>query len=152
VRRDQDSLEVVVIEGKVRVEDAAPALRSDTADASKAAAPDDLNRAVLLVPGTIARTQGPSVLVQHKSLPEIEAHLSWRSGMLMFRDESLADAVAEFNRYNARRIVIADSKVGALRIEGTFRATNVDAFVRLLEAAFPVRATTEAHEITLSSR
>lgn len=137
VRRDGDSVEVVVTEGKVRVEDVAP---------------EDPRAPVFLTPGAIARADESGVLVQRKTLPEAETRLSWRAGVLMFREQSLADAVAEFNRYNARQIVIADPAVAALKVEGNFRANNIDAFVRLLESGFPVRATAREDQIVLSSR
>jgi transmembrane sensor len=122
------NIEVVVTEGKVRIED------------------------VFLTPGTIARADEEGVLVQRKALPEAETHLSWRTGVLMFRDETLADAVAEFNRYNMRKIIITDPAVAGLKIEGNFRANNVEAFVRLLESGFPVRATAEEDQIVLRGR
>jgi transmembrane sensor len=153
VRRDGESVEVVVTEGKVRVEDASRPLRSSAVEASGSPAPplaaDD---PVFLTTGAIAYADEAGVLVHRKSLVEAETHLSWRSGVLMFRDQNLANAVAEFNRYNVRKIVIADPAVAALKVEGNFRATNVDAFVRLLESGFPVRATAEADQIVLSSR
>jgi transmembrane sensor len=152
VRREEESIEVVVTEGKVRVEDAAGPLRDIAAGASGSATPEGSDGPVFLTRGAIARADGPSVLVQRKSLPEAETRLSWRSGVLMFREQSLAGAVAEFNRYNVRQIVIADPAVAALRVEGNFRATNVDAFVRLLESGFPVRAAAAADQIVLSSR
>ncbi|MEJ1961314.1 MAG: DUF4974 domain-containing protein [Gammaproteobacteria bacterium] len=107
---------------------------------------------MFLTPGAIARTDGAGVLVERKTVPEAETHLSWRNGVLMFRDQSLAEAVAEFNRYNVRKIAIVDPAVAALKVEGNFRATNVDAFVRLLESGFPVRASAEKDRIVLSSR
>jgi transmembrane sensor len=152
VRRDGESIEVVVTEGKVRVEDATRPLAKSAVEASGSAAPEGPDGPVFLTPGVIARADGPSVLVQRKSLPEAETHLSWRAGVLMFRDQSLADAVAEFNRYNTRKLVIADSAVAALKGEGNFRATNVEAFVRLLESGFPVRASPEEDRIVLNSR
>lgn len=118
VRRDTDDIQVIVTEGKVRVEDAGE---------------------TLLTPGSIARAGDAGVLVQRKTLPEAEEQLSWRVGVLMFRDQSLAEAIAEFNRYNVRKIVIEDPAIAALKIEGNFRATNIDAFARLLEQAYPVR-------------
>jgi transmembrane sensor len=130
VRRDAEDLEVVVTEGKVRVEDAGE---------------------TVLTPGAIAHAGDAGVLVQRKTVPEAQEHLSWRTGVLMFRDQSLGEAVAEFNRYNERKIVIADPKVADLRIEGNFRATNVDAFVRLLESGFPVRARVEDDRVLLTS-
>lgn len=152
VRRDGDSVEVAVTEGKVRLEDTDRPVQGDATDATGSAAPAGVDAPVLLTPGAIARMDGAGLLVQKKSLPEIETRLSWRVGVLMFRDQSLADAVAEFNRYNERRIIIADPATAALRVEGNFKATNADAFVRLLESGFPVRAVTRKNLIVLSSR
>jgi transmembrane sensor len=144
VRRDGDDIEVIVTEGKVRVEDNAP--ESRTVFAASARPP------VLLTPGAIARAGDAGVLVERISMQEAETHLSWRGGVLMFRDQSLAAAAAEFNSYNVRQIVIDDAAVGALKLEGNFTATNVDGFVRLIESGFPVRATLHDDRIVLSSR
>ena len=91
-------------------------------------------------------------MVQKESLSETQEQLAWRTGILMFRDQTLAEAAAEFNRYNKRKIVISDPGVADLRIEGNFRATNVDAFVRLLENGFPVHATETDSQVVLSSK
>ena len=70
----------------------------------------------------------------------------------MIRVQSLGEAAAEFNRYNVRKIVIQEPAVAALKIEGNFRATNVEAFVRLLESGFPVRAETKADQIVVAAK
>lgn len=151
VRREGDDVRVVVAEGTVRMEDrrarslAAP---SQSLAASSSAGSADV---VLLPAGSVAHAGEAGILVQRKSVPEAQEELSWRTGILMFRDETLADAVAEFNRYNARQIVVSDPSIAALKIEGNFRATNVDAFVRLLREGFPVQASTEGDQIVLSA-
>ena len=142
VRREGDDIEIVVTEGKVRVEDGAA-----ERDSRVGAAAD-----VFLTPGSIARADDAGVLVQRRSLPEAEEHLSWRTGRLMFRNQGLAEAIAEFNRYNTRKIVIQDPAIASLKIEGNFRATNVEAFVRLLESGFPVRAEVRADQILLTAK
>jgi transmembrane sensor len=131
VRRNVDDIEVIVTEGKVRIEGSGE---------------------TLLTPGAIAHAGEGGVLVQRKSIPEVEEQLSWRAGLLMFRDRSLADAITEFNRYNARKIVIDDPAIAAMKIEGNFRATNIEAFVRLLENGFSIRATEEPDRIVLTSK
>jgi len=151
VQRDGKSIVVVVTEGKVRLEDATRPLRN-SADASGSAAPAGADAPVFLTAGAIARADEAGLLVQHKSVAEAETRLSWRTGVLMFRELTLADAVAEFNRYNVRQIVIADPAVAALKVEGNFRTTNVEAFVRLLESGFPVRSAVEQDRIVLKSR
>jgi transmembrane sensor len=142
VRREGDDIEIVVTEGKVRVED----------DAAGQTSRADGSAEVFLTPGSIARADEAGVLVQRKTLPEAEEQLSWRTGVLMFRDQSLGEVAAEFNRYNVRKIVIQDPTVAALKIEGNFRATNVEAFVRLLESGFPVRAEVHADQIVLAAK
>jgi transmembrane sensor len=142
VRREGNEVQVVVTEGKVRVEDGAPARGYRNGGSAD----------VFLTPGSIARADDSGVLVQRKTLPEAEQQLSWRVGVLMFRDQSLGDAAAEFNRYNVRKIVIREPAVAALKIEGNFRATNVEAFVRLLESGFPVRAERQADQIVVAAR
>lgn len=133
VRREGDGVQVVVTEGKVRVEDAA---------STKA-----------VVAGGIVHATEAGILVQRRSVPEAEERLGWRSGVLMFRDQTLAEAVAEFNRYNARKLVIDDPAIGQLRIEGNFRATNIDAFARLLEEVYPVDVeATPDDELTIRAR
>ena len=138
VRRELSDVEIVVTEGQVRVEEGAARAGGSVAQE-------------VLTPGNIAHAGTAGVLVQRESVAQAEVRLSWRSGILMFRDQSLRSAVEEFNRYNARKIVIADPDVAALKIEGNFRATNVDAFVRLLESGFPVHAATEGGQIILTS-
>lgn len=148
VRRVDDDLRVFVTEGKVRFEDdslvaspAVPSSRDSGAipDAGTVVPPDDRN-AMLLTAGTIARAGDSGVVVQEKPLAEIEDYLSWRSGYVTFRDVPLADAIAEFNRYNEQKIFIESPAVAAIRFSGKVRPTSFEGFVRLLEDAFPIRA------------
>jgi transmembrane sensor len=136
VRRQGEDIRVIVTEGKVRVE--VPG-----------------KEAALIEPlpaGSVVRTASNEVLVQTKPMAEIEQSLSWRGGLLTFRKTLLADAIAEFNRYNTRKIVIQDPAVAALEVGGIFRATNLDPFVRLLQDGFPVHATVDEDRIVLTSR
>ena len=53
---------------------------------------------------------------------------------------------------NASKLAIADPEVGAMLIGGSFRWDNQPAFVRLLEAGFPVRVETTPDRIVLHAR
>jgi transmembrane sensor len=136
VRRTADGVRVVVTEGLVRLE-------------SDPGAGDRPQPTTLLPAGSVALAGPHGVVVQAGTVEEARQALSWRDGFLAFRDTSLADAAAEFNRFNARRIVIADPAVGALRVGGNFRWSNAEAFVRLLEKGFPVHAEYRDTEIVL---
>jgi len=143
VRRDLsqngDDIQVVVTEGSVQVESTdGKSVRNMSVQP--------------LTAGTVARANRDGLMLQKKDLPEAEEALAWRSGMLVFRDSTLADAAAEFNRYNRRKIVIEDAETSGLRIMGTFRATNVDAFVRLLEQGYPVRTEDDEGKIVVRAQ
>lgn len=138
VRRDGDDVRVVVTEGTVRLE-------STSADGR--------DQPVTLLPaGSSALANAGGVLVRAGSATDAERALDWRRGYLVFLDTPLAVAVAEFNRYNTRPLVIGDATAAQLRIGGSFRWSNTEVFADLLEQAVPVRAEREAERIVLYSR
>lgn len=136
VRRDGDAgLRVVVTQGLVRLESA-----------------PDSDAATLLPPGSVARLSGDSLEVRHLPVEQARELLSWREGFVVFHDTPMGAAVQEFNRYNARKLVIGDPAIAGLRVGGHFRWSNEDAFVRLIEQVFPVRSETRDGEIVLLHR
>jgi transmembrane sensor len=147
VLRDGDEIRVVVSEGTVRIEDRPGIASRQALPLTQAGSAD----AVLLSAGSVAHAGSAGILVQKETDSKTQEQLSWRTGVLTFRDQTLGEAATEFNRYNERQIVITDPRVANLKIEGNFRATNVDAFVRLIESGFPVRATDDHSQILLSA-
>lgn len=139
VRRDVTALRVVVTRGVVRLE-------SDNEPGGRRLP------TTLLPAGSIALASNAGVVVSSGSVQRAEELLNWRSGFISFHDTPLASAVAAFNRYNTRKIVIGDASIGTLRIGGNFRWSNAEAFVRLLELGFPIRAERGKDAIVLKSR
>ncbi|MBS0432877.1 MAG: FecR domain-containing protein [Proteobacteria bacterium] len=137
VRRDGDAgLRVVVTQGLVRLEPPADSGAATT----------------LLPPGSVAMITGDALEVRHVALEDARELLSWRDGFVVFHDTPLAAAAGEFNRYNARKLVIMDPSIAGLRVGGQFRWSNDAAFVRLIEQVFPVRAETRGDRILLSAK
>lgn len=147
VFREGDDIRVTVAEGTVRLEDRAVSGAPTGQQSSGSAAGSGQ---LLLPAGSVARAQKDAVMVRNEGSAEIQQHMSWRSGLLTFRDTSLADAVTEFNRYNERKIVIEDPAIASLELGGVFRSTNIDPFIALLEQGFPVRAKEEGNRIVLT--
>jgi transmembrane sensor len=58
--------------------------------------------------------------------------------------------VAEFNRRNPVRLVLADEALRSLRLSATFRSDNVEGFVRLMESDFRMQLVRRGDEIVLS--
>ncbi|MEJ1961009.1 MAG: FecR domain-containing protein [Gammaproteobacteria bacterium] len=137
VRRYPEGVRVAVTEGTVRVEPR----------------PGQVGSGIAALPaGSVAQVERTRIAVEKHTVSEIEELLSWRSGYIIFHEASIAEAVAEFNRYNARKIVIVGPRVAELRISGNFRADNVESFARILEDGFSVEVSRTNGQIELSSR
>jgi transmembrane sensor len=137
IRREDKDIQVLVTEGRVRIE----RIANDTKPPQ-----------TQLAAGSEARTSQTAVLVDQPSSADIDQWLSWRTGYVKFRDVALADAVADFNRYSTRKIVIDDPQVAALRVGGNFRSDNVDAFIALIQSSFPVHVEQQSDRIVLTKR
>jgi transmembrane sensor len=138
VFREAADTRVVVTEGQVKVQEVQGGVA--------------VGPVTQIAAGSIAQAGSAGVLVRHSSVAEAETYMSWRSGYIALRDTELADAVAEFNRYNKKQLVIADPAIADLRIGGNLRATNMEAFVRVLEEGFPVRAEDQGNRIVLTGK
>jgi len=136
VRREGSDAEIVVTEGKVRVEAGGP---------GSPIPPESLPA------GSVAHAGQSGMLVKTEAVAMAEERLSWRNGVLIFHEATLADAAMKFNRFTSHKIVIRDPKVAEMRISGTFKATNSEAFVRLLEHGYPVHAEVTGGETVLES-
>jgi transmembrane sensor len=135
VFRDGDRVEVIVKEGQVRVDVITPG----SSDAP-----------VVAERNTIVMARNTETLMVAKPQQEIENELLWRSGMLVFNQERLADVADEINRYNVRKIEV----VGAardIRIGGSFRADNVDVLKQLLRDGFRLKVVDEGDKTTISN-
>lgn len=117
VRRDADRLRVLVVEGRVQVTAASGAT-------------------ALLKAADIVEATPDSLQLQHESPQVVKDLMGWLHGRLKLDGMTLEQAAAEFNRYNQRQLRISDAHVGAIRIGGTFDATNVEEFARLLRKGF----------------
>ena len=137
VRRAADDLQVYVAAGRV-VLTTSPQGASDGS--------------VSLEAGMVAKTVKSEVLVSQATPTQLEDALSWRTGFVTFHDTELIEAVAEFNRYRARKIVIVDPTIASLRIAGKFRSGNADAFLWLLQKGFPVTVEEQERRTVLKRR
>lgn len=136
VLHDGEKVVVSVLEGRVRVQDGA-----DKASRSSE---------VVLTNGTQALASNAATLITEPSAERVKAALAWREGLLKFDQATLGEAANQFNRYNRQQIVIKGEQTAMIRIGGTFRADNVDAFVRLLHEAYGLDIAANDNRIEIS--
>jgi transmembrane sensor len=154
VRLGADAVEVLVTEGKVRVDDAARGLSlltsaGATATRETAAVMNPGDKAVIAVKAEAAPAAAAMAVL---STREIEAALAWQKRSLDYTDAPLAEIVADFNRYNQHRLVIADATLARRRFGGTFPAGDYRSLVQVLEETFDVVAERRERETVLRLR
>lgn len=81
---------------------------------------------------------------------DIERRLAWTRGQIWLSQTTLAEAIAEFNRYNSRQMVLGEPQLATLRIGGSFTTTDPTAFLAALERIFGIRARAQASQLILS--
>lgn len=84
------------------------------------------------------------------SMNTIDRTLAWRDGQIALEGETLAYAVSEFNRYNAKKLVIEDAALAQEKLVGQFRTTEPDEFARAVESAMGAVTSTDGSTIRIS--
>lgn len=126
-------IELIVTEGKVVV---GVNLNPDAVLAN--VAPNGLHSSVTVTAGEQMILDVDDEETKSVSPEEIDIKLSWRQGNLVFRGESLEDAVAEIGRYTTVEFVIVDEDLKKVRIAGMFKAGDVDGLLATLRENFNV--------------
>lgn len=124
---DADRMRVTLVEGKVVVDEGE-------------GRPDEA--APAMVPAVLA--PGDALVVSDEARPvrfkvDTDQQLRWREGFVEFNDATLAEAVAEMNRYAGKQLVIGDPATGRLRVSGVFRTGSPERFAAIVGELLPVR-------------
>jgi transmembrane sensor len=135
VRRFAQGADVVVTEGVVEVwTDRAGARTRRMSAGDQAYVPDSA--------ADIAIRREPA---------EVERKLAWRDGLLVFQDDPLAVAIAEFNRYNARTVVLNDPGLRDRKIVGQYRIDQPERFADDVHALLGVPVVVGADRIEIGT-
>lgn len=157
VRRDEDSLAVTLVEGKVTVAPAGESVpstpgASGSAGSSAAAqgqpvggsaAPD-----ITLTPGqrlTFANHDRPRL-----DRPELDLVTAWQHGQVILDHTPLADAVAEMNRYSEIALKIEGPEAGRAEVTGIFRVGDSENFAQAVAETYHLQVADRAGQIVLS--
>ncbi|MCX6956040.1 MAG: FecR domain-containing protein [Verrucomicrobia bacterium] len=143
VRLGADSVEVLVTEGKVRLDGLAPV--AGPVDREPAGPALTIGQRAQI--GAASADARPAVAIGELKPTEVDEVLGWQNLRLVFNRTPLDEVVAAFNRHNVRQFVLADPALRDRTLTGTFRADNASAFARLLAASVDVRAEPRAGDV-----
>ncbi|MCX7587283.1 FecR family protein [Phenylobacterium sp. 58.2.17] len=128
VRRDDNQVRVILVEGVVEVRATAPSQEAGQA------------RRWTLKPGEQLTTGSQAVV---RKPVDLAAVTSWTAGRITFRAVPLTTAIAEINRYSDQQVVLDAPDVGTIPVTGVFDSGDTEAFVAAvsdLHGLRPVRA------------
>jgi len=134
VRNLSDRVEVALLEGRAHLAPLGDNSRSRQAD---------------LLPGDVAMATPRSLSVIKASSQTIAERLSWRSGLLVFRDTSLGEVARQFNRYNRGKLVIVGTAAD-LQVDGTFPADDPQTFTKIAGDILHLRVRQRGNDTVLS--
>jgi transmembrane sensor len=123
VRSRQGELTVTVARGKVQVRPVQSAASG---------------RAFLLTPGQ--RLAVDSAGVEEVKGVDPQETFSWRAGRLVYRDQPLADVVADLNRQYVDQVEISDPELGRMPITGVIVLDDQSAVMTRLSLMLPIRS------------
>jgi transmembrane sensor len=136
--RDRDGVTTVaVIDGKVQVS-------GRLADSHAPRSP------TLLATGETASVSTDRV-VRRDALNVADA-VAWRERRLVFRDASLAEVAAEFNRYGELQFRFADEASAGRRLTGIFSADHPQSFILYLEREGSLEIRRRGAEIVIARK
>jgi transmembrane sensor len=123
VKAQDRGFEVVLVEGRVRV------------DSPVRATPLALPTGRVQSTEMEAGSELVAVDNRHWSVREVDGakETAWMHGRLVYEGRPLGEVVDDMNRYSERKIVIADPALREKALSGTYRAGDIEGFVRALE-------------------
>jgi transmembrane sensor len=108
--------------------------------------------------GEVLLTANQQVMVQSSGLAEAvreidsQRALAWARGRLIFQNDQLGQAIAEFNRYNHVQLTVTDPELAAKPVSGVFNAAEPEAFIAFLQSVTDIEIVRDGdRSITIGS-
>ena len=159
VRRDDDSVAVTLVEGKVTVAPAgevipsAAPISNDSSISALARSPGGgPNRSV----DDITLTPGQRLtFIDHQSAPridspQIERMTAWQRGQVILDHTPLSDAVGEMNRYSDVELTIERPEAARAQVTGIFRVGDSQSFAQAVAETYHLQVVNRGSQIVIS--
>lgn len=133
IRKGANSVDVALVEGRARVD-----------------SQDRAGQSVELLPGEEVIATARDITKVRRNAQDMSNELGWRRGVIIFQHTTLAEAAAEFNRYNPNRILIGNADAARLKIAGTFPSDDPESFVEIAQDILHLHVARQGDAIVLT--
>lgn len=133
---------VTVIEGRVEVTPRQVSALQETGSSSGTVLQSEA--VAHLVVGDQVLVKSGSVNIETRNLENLEPVIAWTDRRLVFDATPLSTIVAEFNRYNHRRLVLDDATLATLELSGVFSSNDPEVLILFLERIAAVKVVPSA--------
>lgn len=130
---------LTVLEGKV---DVAPA------ETTAAAVPDLKTPRRIEAGGQLVVAATGQVIAPPQ--PNVERAAAWTARRVIFDNEPLSNVLVEFNRYNNRRLSVADPQLAQRKVSGVFKVHDVDVLIAFLQQQHDIRIVRDGNEVQIA--
>ena len=140
-RQGDRTATVTVLEGRVLVKQAGGQAFGEAAAASAPSPQPSSDAAEAKQRASVELTEGQQALIDlvESTIEQTSANprnaVAWKHRRMIFEDASLAEVVAEFNRYNTRRLRVDDPTLAQLRLNGVFQPHDPESLLQYLRRA-----------------
>ena len=141
VFRGPEDVAVTLIEGSVSV------VPQVAGQGDSQTHPGEERAGTVLTPGE--RLVLRSGAIASLSQVDTDAALAWQTGILQFRNVTLAEAIAELNRYSETKLRVEDPALAAEHLSGAFPAGDQEMFTETLKLYLPVETRRTGSEISI---
>ncbi|WP_290946954.1 FecR domain-containing protein [Hyphomonas sp.] len=147
IHADQDTVSVTLIKGSVRVTTGQP----DPGAGQAGGIPEESQQEGLVLKPGDRLDMKPGADPVLSTIDPAQAG-KWREGLLQFDNVTLAEAVAEMNRYSTTKLHIEDTDLASERISGSFPAGKQEEFAETLKLYLPVDVVNRADALLITTR
>jgi transmembrane sensor len=137
VRLLSSGVDVTVTEGLVKVM-AGMDVRPGQGDASNVN--ENAEHQVMIQAGQSVRYSQVIATPEIHLQEELVQKLAWQQGSLIFKGETLQEAIEEISRYTEQQLVIVDPAINNIPIGGRFKTDDIEGLIVALNKNFNIRS------------
>ena len=165
-RPTQPTIDVTVTEGTVKVyatltansplpslsDSSQPAITTESQRAYQVPAQPEPEKEALVHAGKTVRFSQVITAIEPAAPPILESKLAWQRGALIFKGETLEQAIAEIARYTDKKLIIADPGISQIKVGGHYKTDDISALLASISQTLDLDLAQQSDQIVLRAK